>query len=445
MLNVLKVNKDELHPGGLYEYLYSKKCLNKLLKSYDPKTGSAELLSVSELKKQTELLNQNTLYPIPRGRIAALENPELTNKNRAVLAYKFRHYSNTPMLNQYGDVLPSTGIRHFGASKLGTTLLLFDVHLAMLSELNLEKWPPRYITDDWCDGDFYRCQCERNGRKPIGNSLKYLPEDLVLKSLEYLELRDYIAFGLTNKDNKKLSFEFKQYWLNLSLRANIPINPIGNTNSLKKKSISSDVARRFAKIYTNLQYTFQKFGDYENMVTKIMQQQLDFTIKQAKIKRTGDLLLYNEHNKIPYPYSTSYKFVRGIIPDLDLKEDDGTSYIQGICQKLVQHNMTLNSQIVYIVTLRLNEERAIDVDIVVLTKHLIDGNAELKPDSTADILPGSDTVIPREGDLVYGKAWLHSYDNDWPLALPEATVGTPATEQQPARVVDAPRIMRRFV
>ncbi len=266
-LNILKINKEELQRGGVYEYLYlntlTKENMDKVIKTYDPKLCTVKVLAESSLKNiKSKKIN---IHPIPIGQIAALEDHRLSKEERDILVHKLRHYSNAPLLNWNGEVMPSTGIRHFPGSKFGTHLLQiinpFDIYkISAHKNKNFHD----IILEDWCSGEFFECQCERDSHFSFGMMLNDLPEDLTLKALEYLELKDYITFALTNKDNKRLSLQFKQYWLNLLILKNA--EPLDIVNILAKKGHSSSSVRRYAKICTSLQSAIQKCSEYANLI-----------------------------------------------------------------------------------------------------------------------------------------------------------------------------------
>ncbi len=187
----------------------------------------------------------------------------------------------------------------------------------------------------------------------------------------------------------------------------------------------------------------------------------------------------DEQCQIPYHYAESYKSVRGIVQrrDSDPSDTDGTTYVQGVCVAQKNLNPSYNNRIPksYLVTLRLDEHYAIDVDFFVLGRHLIAGDTELKPGNTPNIAPGSENAIPQVGDLVFGKVWfqnsIHGYSSKLPhtkvtsetiaqqeqaktikseeelanaAKTPDPRV-TPVAEQHPPRTTDAPTITRKFV
>lgn len=56
------------------------------------------------------------------------------------------------------------------------------------------------------------------------------------------------------------------------------------------------------------------------------------------------------------------------------------------------------------VTVRIDEEKKIDLDVWCLLKHMMDGRATIVPGEYMTVNAGS---VPQPGDLVFADVWIH--------------------------------------
>ncbi len=108
------------------------------------------------------------------------------------------------------------------------------------------------------------------------------------------------------------------------------------------------------------------------------------------------------HNKT-FPWS-KYKDIRGIIPNEGPRKENQVTYVQGKCIRTIQLPGTIFGKSAYMVTIRIDEERKIDLDVWCLLKHMLDGRATIMPGEYMTVNAGA---IPKPGDLVFADVWIH--------------------------------------
>lgn len=104
-----------------------------------------------------------------------------------------------------------------------------------------------------------------------------------------------------------------------------------------------------------------------------------------------------------FPWA-NYKNLRGVIVNEGPRKENRVAYVQGICQRTIQLNGTIWGKSAYMVTIRIDVERKIDLDVWCLLKHMIDGRATIVPGEYMTINAGS---VPQPGDLVFADVWIH--------------------------------------
>lgn len=114
----------------------------------------------------------------------------------------------------------------------------------------------------------------------------------------------------------------------------------------------------------------------------------------------GDLA--GPHGKT-FPWSSIQHF-RGIMPNEGPRKENRVCYVQGICMKTVQLPGVIWGKVAYMVTIRVDEERYIDLDVWCLGRHMIDGRATIVANEYPSYNLGS---IPVQGDLVFTDVWIH--------------------------------------
>lgn len=108
------------------------------------------------------------------------------------------------------------------------------------------------------------------------------------------------------------------------------------------------------------------------------------------------------HEKI-IPWG-EYKDRRGVIINEGPRKENRVCYVQGVCQKTIELPGTIWGKAAFLVTIRIDEERKIDLDVWCLLKHMLDGRATIVPGEYMSIGAGS---VPTPGDLVLADVWIH--------------------------------------
>lgn len=149
----------------------------------------------------------------------------------------------------------------------------------------------------------------------------------------------------------------------------------------------------------------------------------DDSDKKDTMPRSVVCDLAGPHGKT-LPWSQFQQF-RGIMPNEGPRKENRVAYVQGICQRTVQLPGMIWGKGAYMVTIRVDEARKIDLDVWCLLKHMIDGRATIVAGEYMSYNAGS---IPVPGDLVFTDVWIHGT-----IATgldPVPTTGTEVTTSQ---------------
>ena len=111
-----------------------------------------------------------------------------------------------------------------------------------------------------------------------------------------------------------------------------------------------------------------------------------------------------KHGKT-FPWSM-YKDMRGIVANRGPREENRICYVQGVCMRTIQLAGTIWGKSAYMVTVRIDEEKKIDLDLWCLLKHMLDGRATIVPGEYPTVNPGS---VPKPGDLVFADVWIQGH------------------------------------
>ncbi len=134
------------------------------------------------------------------------------------------------------------------------------------------------------------------------------------------------------------------------------------------------------------------------------------------------------------PWS-QYKDLRGIITDEGPLKENRVCYVQGICEKTIQLPGTIWDKNAYMVTIVIDEERQIKLDVWCLKKHMMDGRATITPGDYMTVNAGN---VPKPGDLVFANAWIHGTIATGLDPIP--TIGSPVIDPEAKRSSHPARI-----